>query len=171
MSNSRAHHYIDDNWSALDNKVVSIQKYARTKSTSSQATDYGEQPAWQANAVEKVCQLLELPEYWDSYQSPKIDPQLGMFVLQVLNNFMSAEISTPEIYPSSVGGIQLEWHIDSSDFELHIPEPYAYEFYLNDIAGEEEKELSGSSLAQLEEFFMRLRRQISYVQADMHIAL
>jgi len=63
--------------------------------------------------LEILKQLRELPENWDSYGSPKItDAALAS---------ASVVLTRPgQAVPTSLGGVQVEWHIDGVDLEIEI---------------------------------------------------
>lgn len=63
-------------------------------------------------AGERLKELLRLPDGWDGYGAPPIRPEIAALATVLL--------TPPSIVPMSDGGIQLEWHIYSIDFEMSI---------------------------------------------------
>ena len=88
--------------------------------------------AWQAPILRKICQFLEMPAGWDGYKAPRIGHHTAMFALQILDKFMRPGVPSPNLVPSSVGGIQIEWHEKGIDFEIHVTAPYEAEYYFED---------------------------------------
>jgi hypothetical protein len=51
-------------------------------------------------------------------------------------------VPAPFLAPTALGGVQLEWHIDSRELELEIPEKGKFEFLAVDGSNEIEGEAS-----------------------------
>jgi hypothetical protein len=69
-----------------------------------------------------------------------------MFALTVLQHVMRRGAPTPQIVPSSSGGVQVEWHESGIDLELHVAAPYKCELWFEDHRSGDEPvstELSG----------------------------
>jgi hypothetical protein len=77
-------------------------------------------------------ELMRLPAGWDSYGAPPIRPEAVSFALSVLNSIMKLQTPLPQVVPTSVGGVQLEWHEKDIDLELHISAPYNCEVLFHD---------------------------------------
>jgi hypothetical protein len=80
-------------------------------------------------------QLKEFTQYqvgWDSYNAPPLRHDTAGFALSVLNSIMNTRTPLPQVAPSSVGGVQLEWHEKGIDLELHIIAPYDCEVWFRD---------------------------------------
>jgi hypothetical protein len=118
-------------------KVVQLRP-----SNSVQATSEAIPPRYESAAWRKVCALVNLPEDWDGYGSPRIDRQVGMFALEVLNKIMAPETPEPYIVPSPAGGVQIEWHRNHVDLEMHIVAPYEVQTFVFDHASGEEQEFT-----------------------------
>lgn len=63
---------------------------------------------------EHLKSLLALPENWNSYGAPRIEPNAVAKAVQV----MQALQREPHVIPASDGGVQLEW--PSVDVEITI---------------------------------------------------
>lgn len=87
---------------------------------------------WEIVVLQKVLELVEMPSGWDSYGAPSVGWDTGLFALWVLHNVMRPETPIPHVVPSSVGGIQIEWHERDIDLELHIAAPYECELWFQD---------------------------------------
>jgi hypothetical protein len=90
---------------------------------------------WQVEVVSKVVEFLNLPAGWDGYNAPAVRHDTGMFAIQVLAAVMRPRTPLPQIVPSSVGGIQFEWHERGIDLELHISAPLECEIWFEDLTG------------------------------------
>lgn len=87
---------------------------------------------WQIEVQNRLLKYAKMQEGWDSYGAPSVGWDTCMFVLNVLNDVMSPRTPVPQVVPSSVGGIQLEWHVKDIDLELHIAAPYQCEVWCQD---------------------------------------
>ena len=56
-----------------------------------------------------------------------------MFALNILKDVMRPRTPIPQVVPSSVGGVQLEWHEKGIDLELHVTGPYQCELWFQDL--------------------------------------
>lgn len=89
---------------------------------------------WESAVLQEVLRLTELKRGWDSYNAHPIRWDAALFALLILRNVMQATTPVPQIVPSSVGGVQLEWHERNIDLELHITGPYECELWYQDHA-------------------------------------
>lgn len=87
---------------------------------------------WQIEILTQLFRLLPMPEGWDGYGAPAIKRDAGMFALEVLNSVMRPRTPLPQVVPTSVGGIQVEWHEKNIDLELHFTAPYECEMWFRD---------------------------------------
>lgn len=92
----------------------------------------GPDEQWQVNAIKRVVTLTKLEPNWDGYHAPRVSLDTGMFVLRVLQDVMLPRTPMPQIVPSSVGGIQVEWHVGGIDLEIHITAPYQGDLWFED---------------------------------------
>jgi hypothetical protein len=77
-------------------------------------------------------ELTLLPAGWDSYRAPPVRSDVPAYAISVLNAIMKLQTPLPQVVPSSVGGLQLEWHENKIDLELHITAPHECEVWLRD---------------------------------------
>lgn len=87
---------------------------------------------WQVEVLDKLYELLQLPPDWDGQSAPVVRRDAAMFVLEVLGKVMQPHTPLPQVVPSSVGGIQIEWHEAGIDLEFHIAAPYECELWFED---------------------------------------
>ena len=78
------------------------------------------EPAWLYQVLDRLKHLSLLGENWDSYngQSPSDESIFGALV--VISRVLSPESRVPAIVPLSEGGIQIEWHGDGEELEIHV---------------------------------------------------
>src|SRR5262249_2651943 len=89
-------------------------------------------PRWEAVVVPALVKFAGLPIGWDSYGAPPPRRDAGLFALEILQSVMRPRTPPPQVIPSSAGGIQLEWHENGIDLELHITAPYQWELWFQD---------------------------------------
>lgn len=68
----------------------------------------GAAPHWAAPVAQRLCELLDLPKNWDSYGSDRVDYRAAEALLRILSR-IGEEVALPGIFPTSGGGMQLEW--------------------------------------------------------------
>jgi len=95
------------------------------------------EPKWQKAVLRKMAELMDLPQGWDSYEAMKPNREAAMFALEVLERLMHVDTPVPSIVPSHSGGIQLEWHLNQVDLEIHVLGPYKGDFWWRDRHGGE----------------------------------
>jgi len=87
---------------------------------------------WQVEVVPALIRYAQMDEGWDSYSAPPLKRDAGLFALEILNSVMRPRTPLPQVVPSSVGGVQLEWHEKGVDLELHVTAPYEWELWFID---------------------------------------
>lgn len=65
--------------------------------------------AWLQPTLERISDLLKLPDRHNSYGSAKVDPDVALNVLDFLSDHMGHEDPLPTIIPTAAGGLHLEW--------------------------------------------------------------
>lgn len=88
--------------------------------------------AWQVDVVRRLLKLRELSPGWDGYGAPPLSPDAAWFTIELLGKIMRPRTPAPHVVPSSVGGIQIEWHEREIDLEIHIAAPYQCEVWYHD---------------------------------------
>jgi hypothetical protein len=87
---------------------------------------------WEVEIVRELMKFAQMEQGWDSYKAPPLRRDVGHFALEILHKIMRPRTPIPQVIPSSVGGIQLEWHEKGIDLELHITAPYEFEMWFRD---------------------------------------
>jgi hypothetical protein len=88
---------------------------------------------WQIEVQNKLLEYVNLSDGWNSYGAPPVTWDAGMFALNLLNDVMRPRTPIPQVVPTSVGGVQLEWHEKGIDLELHITAPFQCELWFQDL--------------------------------------
>lgn len=83
----------------------------------------GEPPAWVAPTVDALGRLLSMPQGWDSYGSRQVDPACVVSAIEIALTIMNDRTPSPAVVPTSLGGVQLEWHTRGIDLEIEIRSP------------------------------------------------
>lgn len=89
-------------------------------------------PAWQAVVGQRLENLRALTAGWDGYRAPALNQDVFWFAAVLLDKIMQPQTSPPQVVPSSVGGIQIEWHEKDIDLEIHIMAPYRCTIWYED---------------------------------------
>ena len=81
---------------------------------------------------------------WDGYGGRAIDFNTIYSTFELLKLVMKDETPVPSIVPTSIGGIQIEWHVHGIDLEVEFITPVRLEGLFEDsVTGVEwEKDLT-----------------------------
>lgn len=79
---------------------------------------------WWAVARKRLDELCALGPGWDGYSAPPISFSNANFALSMLASACPLDAAAPQIVPGANGDLQIEWHTDTGDIELHILAPY-----------------------------------------------
>lgn len=90
--------------------------------------------------------LQELPPGWDSYGGHRIQERAVYSAVNILSAIAAdPHLPQPSIVPTSVGGIQIEWHRLGVDLELEIsPSGSSFEMFVSEGAVVRELSLSNN---------------------------
>jgi len=75
------------------------------------------------SVIGRLDELCRLEAGWDGYVAPPVSFSNANFALSVLASACPPNGPAPQIVPGSDGDLQLEWHSDIADIELHIRGP------------------------------------------------
>lgn len=75
-------------------------------------------PPWLRAIEKKVNILLNLPPNWDGEGAAPISYECVMAAFGLVLTNVTHETPSPHFVPTSQGGIQVEWHLGGTDFEL-----------------------------------------------------
>lgn len=79
---------------------------------------------WRKTLVRRLDELCSLPEGWDGYGALPVAFSNANFVASLLGSACPINAPLPQIVPGPNGDLQIEWHSETSDIELHIRAPY-----------------------------------------------
>jgi hypothetical protein len=79
--------------------------------------------AWRSSVVSRLTELLRLEHGWDGYQGRAVSLENAMCALQLLDSICGADGVAPQIVPGSQGDLQIEWHSQLGDVEVHVIAP------------------------------------------------
>lgn len=78
---------------------------------------------WRGDVVDRLNYLCCLPLGWNGYRAGPVNFNTANFALRVLESVCSPDTPAPSIVPGSSGDLQIEWHLEGGDIELHIRAP------------------------------------------------
>ena len=87
---------------------------------------------WLNQLMPQLNELTSLPNGWDGYEGRPVIFENARYAANIINRMYSAGLVAPSVVPGSDGTVQLEWHRNVFDVELHILAPQKVEaFRLN----------------------------------------
>lgn len=86
-------------------------------------------------AQEKLQELKDLPENWDSYGSCPIHSDVIEMSASLLADLAKIKIPNPLILPVSGGGVQLEWRKHNAELEIEVLPNKTVEYLVVDKEG------------------------------------
>ncbi len=97
------------------------------------ATMFEPEYDWGKAVTEKLDELIKLEHGWDGYNATPVSFANASFAQALLNEICKTDTPPPpQIVPGVDGDLQIEWHIQGVDIELHIVQPYNVRFWTND---------------------------------------
>lgn len=116
---------------------VRIRPVGPGPSTASEPEEPGA-PAWLARTVRAIHELRLLGPNWDTRGASALDETAMLLALELLHGAASHDTPPPDVVPTVVGGIQLEWHRSRMDIELDVsPDLRAGLYWLDRESGRE----------------------------------
>jgi hypothetical protein len=82
----------------------------------------------------KLCQLTQLPVGWDGNQAKPVAYSNMLLAVHYLDAVVFEGAPVPSVVPGLFGNLQLEWHSEFVDIELHISSDTNVSFWCNDPA-------------------------------------
>lgn len=87
----------------------------------------GAEPEWLVPCMERLANMLSLPEDWDSYGAKRIRPTSIVGALNfLLPNIQDLPTPLPDVVAHRNGNVQLEWHIGDVDLEVEVLSEHQY---------------------------------------------
>jgi hypothetical protein len=97
---------------------------------------------WGDEVKARFDELCALERGWDGYQGVPVSFTTANFALRMLEAVCGANAPAPQIVPGTDGDLQIEWHTDEADIELHVRAPndvHAWRSMPAITAGEEQQ--------------------------------
>ena len=79
--------------------------------------------AWGDEVKARFNELCALERGWDGYQGIPVSFTTANFALRMLEAVCGANAPAPQIVPGTDGDLQIEWHTEKADIELHVRAP------------------------------------------------
>ena len=79
---------------------------------------------WSTKVVSRLNELCALPVGWNGYTAPPVLFSNASFALVMLQTVCPFDVPEPQIVPGPNGDLQIEWHEEYGDVELHVRAPY-----------------------------------------------
>ena len=94
-------------------------------------------PAWLGRVKRRLEELIFLPANWDSYGGAPVDPRVARLAESLVEWFGVADVPPPDVFATSDGGVQIEWHVRRVNIEIDISPFDGATIYFHDLnAGE-----------------------------------
>jgi hypothetical protein len=77
--------------------------------------------------------VSKLPDNWDGYGGVAVNFLNAHFAVNMLNSICKTDTPAPSIVPGQRGDLQIEWHTNRFDIELHILGPNKVWAFLDDL--------------------------------------
>lgn len=97
---------------------------------------------WREPVIKRLNELVALQPGWDGYEGVPVTFENAYFAVEVLDACCRINDPTPQIVPGASGDLQIEWHVEKGDIELHILAPNdVHAWHFNEDAGGEGEEV------------------------------
>lgn len=87
---------------------------------------------WIPSVTSRLEELVRLKPGWDGYNAAPVSLENAYFAMKMLESICSYDSLAPQIVPGVDGDLQLEWHTQSIEIELHILAPYNVQAWVAD---------------------------------------
>jgi len=109
-------------WMARGRPTAAVRPRRRIPAARSSLTA-AETSNWEDQVIDRLFDLLQFSEDWDSYGAKAPLRTSADAVFAVLTSIMGRTTPTPSIVPSSQGHFQAEWHQNGVDLEVEVVTP------------------------------------------------
>lgn len=93
--------------------------------------------------IDRIAELRSMAPGWDSYGAHSVTHKAAVNAVRMFCQIMYDETPAPQVVPTNLGNIQLEWHVHGIDLEIEIAGDGAVHCYFADN-GEEHPEWTES---------------------------
>ena len=77
-------------------------------------------PPWLGRVKKRIREMAQLPANWDSYGAVQVDPRIPPIAENLVEWFAVAGMPPPDVFATSEGGLQIEWHIRRVNIEIEL---------------------------------------------------
>lgn len=116
---------------------------------------------WRHAVGQRLIELMHLNAGWDGYRAKPVKHENAVFALRVIEAICGEAIPQPQIVPGVNGDLQLEWHLNNGDVELHIVRPNYVHAWI------EEEDEDGFELELKNDFSVVSARLASLMEKDL----
>lgn len=99
----------------------------------------GREPSWTWRVIADIKRIAELDPNWDSYGAKPLTYGAARRCIEWLLEVLPDVTPQPTLVPTRDGGLQLEWHQGTVDFEIEVPPIGPVTYLLVDETGEEQE--------------------------------
>lgn len=110
-------------------------------------------------ALNRIRDLAALGPNWDSYGARPLQRDAIVHAIRLLAVVMQSHVSSPEIVPTSSGGLQLEWHRNGAVLEMEVTPERRVEVFLSSPSGETREGPLANQLWRLEDYLDYVRNR------------
>lgn len=97
---------------------------------------------WRDPVIRRLDELVALQPGWDGYKGVPVTFSNAYFAIEVLEACCRGDDPIPQIVPGTSGDLQIEWHLEKGDVELHILAPNdVHAWHFNENTGFEGEEV------------------------------
>lgn len=87
---------------------------------------------WRDPVLRRLEEIVGLESGWDGYNGISVNFGNAVFALRMLEVVCKATTPPPQIVPGPSGDLQIEWHLEGGDIELHVEGPNRVVAWKND---------------------------------------
>ncbi|WCL54406.1 hypothetical protein [Gimibacter soli] len=100
------------------------------------------QSEWMSVLRPRFDELTALPRGWDGYQGVPVSWSCAEFAANILDRLNEEYVPPPSLVPGSDGTVQIEWHRNGYDVEIHVLAPNKVNAYRYDRNSGHEEEFN-----------------------------
>ena len=99
---------------------------------------------WREPVMKRLDELVTtLRPGWDGYNGIAVKFENAYFAMEMLDSCCRGNAPTPQIVPGTSGDLQIEWHLEKGDIELHVLAPNNVQaWHADEHTGPDGEELS-----------------------------
>ena len=79
---------------------------------------------WFDKLTSRLQELTSLPSGWDGYGGQAVSFNCALFAASLIERLFVEDLDAPQLVPGGDGSLQIEWHENGFDIEIHVLAPY-----------------------------------------------